>query len=58
MFNFVKQILLKLIHIILLKIYNEEFDPGSGWTLAAGLTHASRGVTGVLALADDRRTGA
>ena len=28
-------------------MYNEEFDPGSGWTLAAGLTHASRGVTGV-----------
>ena len=27
-------------------IYNEEFDPGSGWTLAAGLTHASRTVTG------------
>ena len=27
-------------------IYNEEFDPGSGWTLATGLTHASRGVTG------------
>ena len=26
------------------KIYNEEFDPGSGWTLATGLTHASRGV--------------
>ena len=25
--------------------YNEEFDPGSGWTLAAGLTHASRTVT-------------
>ena len=23
--------------------YNGEFDPGSGWTLAAGLTHASRG---------------
>ena len=22
--------------------YNEEFDPGSGWTLAGGLTHASR----------------
>ena len=21
--------------------YNEEFDPGSGWTLATGLTHAS-----------------
>jgi len=38
-------------------MYNEEFDPGSGWTLAAGLTHASRGVTGELALADDRRTG-
>ena len=37
--------------------YNEEFDPGSGWTLAAGLTHASRGVTGKLASADDRRTG-
>ena len=37
--------------------YNEEFDPGSGWTLATGLTHASRGVTGELAPADDRRTG-
>ena len=24
--------------------YNEEFDPGSGWTLAAGLTHASCGA--------------
>ena len=24
--------------------YNEEFDPGSGWTLATGLTHASRGA--------------
>ena len=23
--------------------YNGEFDPGSGWTLAAGLIHASRG---------------
>ena len=39
-------------------IYNGEFDPGSGWTLAAGLIHASRGVTGELASADDRRTGA
>ena len=29
---------------ILQTIYDEEFDPGSGWTLAAGLTHASRGV--------------
>ena len=26
-------------------IYNEEFDPGSGWTLATGLTHASRGAS-------------
>ena len=26
--------------------YDEEFDPGSGWTLATGLTHASRGVAG------------
>ena len=25
---------------------NEEFDPGSGWTLATGLTHASRGASG------------
>ena len=25
--------------------YNGEFDPGSGWTLATGLTHASRGET-------------
>ena len=31
-------------------IYNEEFDPGSGWTLATGLTHASRGVSKELAL--------
>ena len=37
--------------------YNGEFDPGSGWTLAAGLTHASRGVTLQLAVDDDRRTG-
>ena len=41
-------------------IYNEEFDPGSGWTLATGLTHASRGAAGwKLAFnAGDRRTGA
>ena len=26
------------------KLYNGEFDPGSGWTLATGLTHASRGA--------------
>ena len=25
-------------------IYNGEFDPGSGWTLAASLIHASRGA--------------
>ena len=39
--------------------YNEEFDPGSGWTLATGLTHASRGVTDeeLALIADDRRTG-
>ena len=34
-------------------IYNEEFDPGSGWTLATGLTHASRGV--LKELASDER---
>ena len=40
--------------------YNGEFDPGSGWTLAAGLTHASRGGLKMkLALfLWDRRTGA
>ena len=39
--------------------YNGEFDPGSGWTLATGLTHASRGeTTGKLASSGvDRRTG-
>ena len=26
---------------VFIKIYNGEFDPGSGWTLAAGLIHAS-----------------
>ena len=42
------------------KFYNEEFDPGSGWTLATGLTHASRGAAWLkLASIDgDRRTGA
>jgi hypothetical protein len=30
--------------------YNEEFDPGSGLTLAAGLIHASRGVNTVAIL--------
>ena len=39
--------------------YKEEFDPGSGWTLATGLTHASRGAAcWLLATNDgDRRTG-
>ena len=39
--------------------YNGEFDPGSGWTLATGLTHASRGAACIwLARYDgDRRTG-
>jgi hypothetical protein len=36
---------------------SEEFDPGSDWTLAACLTHASRAVTGVAIHADERRTG-
>ena len=27
-----------------ISLYNEEFDPGSGCTLATGLTHASRGA--------------
>ena len=37
----------------------EEFDPGSGWTLATGVTHASRGAAIVVAiqLVGDRRTG-
>ena len=41
-------------------IYNGEFDPGSGWTLAAGLIHASRGAAGPVAMRDagDRQTGA
>ena len=30
--------------ILSYNIYNGEFDPGSGWTLATGLTHASRGA--------------
>ena len=33
-----------------LRLHDEEFDPGSGWTLAAGLTHASRTVSWELAL--------
>ena len=40
-------------------LYCEEFDPGSGWTLATGLTHASRGAACRLLATDDgdRRTG-
>ena len=38
-------------------IYKEEFDPGSGWTLAAGLIHASRTVN-ALSGAWEWRTGA
>ena len=40
-----RQLISQFLLLILLKLYNEEFDPGSGWTLAAGLTHASRTVT-------------
>ena len=43
--------------VILNFLYYEEFDPGSGWTLAAGLTHASRGAARVAILGGDRRTG-
>ena len=39
------------------KLYNEEFDPGSGWTLAAGLTHASRGAAWGLAITLDGDRG-
>ena len=39
-------------------IYNGEFDPGSGWTLAAGLIHASRGAARVAIPGGDRQTGA
>ena len=38
-------IIVKQISRKTIKFNDEEFDPGSGWTLAAGLTHASRGVT-------------
>ena len=39
------------------EIFNGEFDSGSGRTLAACLTHASRTVTTGLALSDQWRTG-
>ena len=38
--------------------YNEEFDPGSGWTLATGLTHASRGAAFHFACKVKMATGA
>ena len=38
--------------------YNGEFDPGSGWTLATGLTHASRGETALCACTFWTSTGA
>ena len=38
--------------------YNGEFDPGSGWTLATGLTHASRGETALSACTLWTSTGA
>ena len=38
--------------------YNGEFDPGSGWTLATGLTHASRGETALSACTEWTSTGA
>ena len=42
--------------IVQFNIYGE-FDPGSGRTLAACLTHASRTVTQELAPGDQWRTG-
>ena len=44
--------------VIIKKLYNGEFDPGSGWTLATGLTHASRGVTSGRACSSRMTTGA
>ena len=40
------------------RFYNVEFDPGSGWTLATGLTHASRGAAFISACGDKMATGA
>ena len=44
--------------VIIKILYNGEFDPGSGWTLATGLTHASRGVTSGRACSSRMTTGA
>ena len=40
------------------KLYNGEFDPGSGLTLAAGLIHASRTAARVAIPGGEWRTGA
>ena len=39
------------------QVFYGEFDPGSGRTLAACLTHASRAVRSLLAGVHERRTG-
>ena len=47
----------RIVRRLRLKVSNGEFDPGSGRTLAARLTHASRGRTGLFGGWGDRRTG-
>jgi hypothetical protein len=42
--------------VVVCRIYGE-FDPGSGRTLAACLTHASRTLKPALAWVDEWRTG-
>ena len=51
--------LLELVFVLpgLFSFFDGEFDPGSGRTLAACLTHASRTVTMGLAPSDQWRTG-
>ena len=46
------------LHFLYMIFYNGEFDPGSGWTLAIGLTHASRGETALCACTFWTSTGA
>ena len=41
-----------VVRILFFMFFHGEFDPGSGRTLAACLTHASRTMTVVLALPD------
>ena len=43
---------------LFITFYSGEFDPGSGWTLATGLTHASRGETALSARTLRTSTGA